>query len=235
MLDSIVKAIRAAAGVRVEERQSLHETSYRWRRIADDVWHPKSGEPQLFDREAVARAMNLPEPATRGVGLVTDMLRHYKHASLRADYDRYSSQFEVEEVTGAHSRLPGAQARRSAAAAADDDDDVDLEGDAALLRRCVDAGVAAARAYRRRAPRERSGQGGRGGRPRPPAGGRGRGLTRRGLYKFIGRPPAPAPAPAAPAPAPAAPAPPPPPQPPANSSSDSSSSSSSDSDDSAGC
>ena len=221
MLDSIVKAFRETAGLSAlvaPEGNIRTSLTYRWRAKLDDVWHPLPEEPTLVGAEAVARAMGLPEPATRGVRIVMALklgLQDDGRARCRrADWDEYSPRFEVEEVTVA------------------DDDDVDLEADAALLRRCVDAGVAAARAYRRRAPRERSGQGGRGGRPRPPPGGRGRGPTRRGLYRFIGRPPAPAPAPAAPAPGPAAPAP-PPPQPPANSSSDSSSSSSSDSDDSA--
>ena len=220
MLDRVVVAIRKTAGVRVDKRPSLRENSYQWRQISVGVWHPESEEPPLLGAEAVASAMGLPEPATRGARIVMALKMGLQDDGCarcrRADWDEYSPRFEVEKVN----------------VAAADDDDVDLEGDAALLRRCVDAGVAAARAYRRRAPRERSGQGGRGGRPRPPPGGRGRGPTRRGLYRFIGRPPAPAPAPAAPAPGPAAPAP-PPPQPPANSSSDSSSSSSSDSDDSA--
>ena len=218
MLDRVVVAIRKTAGVRVDKRPSLRENSYQWRQISVGVWHPESEEPPLVGAEAVAIALGLPEPALRGARIVSALVCHDSAGTCsRADYDRYSSQFEVKKVT---------------AVAAADDDDVDLEGDAALLRRCVDAGVAAARAYRRRAPRERSGQGGRGSRtPRPPAGGRGRGPGRRALYRAIpwGSP---APAPAAPAPGPAAPAP-PPPQPPANSSSDSSSSSSSDSDDSA--
>ena len=213
MLDSILKAVREMAGrsALVAPVGNIGRTlTYRWRAKLDGVWHPESEEPPLLGAEAVASAMGLPEPATLGFRIVSALVCRKPGTISRADYDRYSAQFEVEKVTVAA------------------DDDVDLEGDAALLRRCVDAGIAAAMAYRRRAPRERSGQGGRSSRtPRPPAGGRGRGPGRRALYRAIpwGSP---APAPAAPAPGPAAPAPPPPPPPPANSSSDDSSSSSDD-------
>ena len=216
MLNSIVEAFRETAGqsaLGAPVGNKGGALTYRWRNKGG-VWHPEFGEPPLVGAEAVAIALGLPEPATRGARIVA-ALKTRECTCTRADWDEYSPRFEVEEVT-----------------VAADDDDVDLEADTALLRRCVDAGIAAAMAYRRRAPRERSGRGGRGSRtPRPPAGGRGRGPGRRALYRAIpwGSP---APAPAAPAPGPAAPAP-PPPQPPANSSSSSSSSSSSDSDDSA--
>ena len=140
MLNSIVEAFRETAGqsaLGAPVGNKGGALTYRWRNKGG-VWHPESEEAPLVGAEAVARAMGLPEPATRGTRIVSALVCHH-HRGLcpRAEYDRYSSQFEVEKVT-----------------AAADDDDVDLEGDAALLRRCVDAGVAAARAYRRRAPRE---------------------------------------------------------------------------------